>query len=67
MAEFNFNGVYVPVLLVYAVLAYALLLLIRKCLRRLVDESWWSAPGLVFLSLYGLLFWLLHFLHTQFS
>lgn len=67
MSEFNLNGVYVPVLLVYAVVAYALLLLIRKYLQRLVDERWWMAPGMVYLSLYCLLFWLLHFLHIRLS
>lgn len=66
MGEFNIYGVYVPVLLVYAALAYVLLLLVRKILNRLFDETWFVSPSLVYLSFYCILVWALHTLHVHF-
>ncbi|WP_338561312.1 DUF1656 domain-containing protein [Acinetobacter sp. KS-LM10] len=60
MGEFNFYGVYVPVLLVYALIAYLIFLLLRVGINRYVEESWLIYPSLFYLCLYVVVLWLTH-------
>lgn len=60
MGEFNFYGVYVPVLLVYALIAYLIFLLLRVGINRYVDEGWFIYPSLFYLCLYVVVLWLTH-------
>ena len=52
MGELNLYGIYVPILLVQAVMAYVLLRLLTRAIERWVDQDWIALPGIFYLCLY---------------
>jgi predicted benzoate:H+ symporter BenE len=60
MGELNFYGVYVPVLLIQALLAYILLRLLMRVLDRFVEQGWIALPNIFYLCVYLVLLWLVH-------
>lgn len=60
MGELNFYGIYVPVLLIQACIAYFLLQLILLVIKRLAIEAWILWPGVFYLFIYIALLWLVH-------
>ena len=60
MGELNFYGIYVPVLLVQACVAYALLQGVMYGIQRLKLDAWMIWPGLFYLFIYIGLLWLVH-------
>ncbi|WP_374664436.1 DUF1656 domain-containing protein [Acinetobacter sp.] len=64
MGEMNIYGVYVPMLLVLAAAAYAVLRLIMRLLDQWVEQGWVPMPSVFYLCLYVILLGCLHWLHT---
>lgn len=62
MGEINVYGVYVPIFLVQAILAYILLFLINKVTDRWVESGWIALPGIFNLCLYVILLWFMHWI-----
>lgn len=60
MGEWNIYGVYVPVFLIQAILAYILLKLVNLVTDKWVTQGWIAIPALFNLCLYIILLWLLH-------
>jgi hypothetical protein len=52
MGEFNIYGVYVPILLVFAILSYGLLRLAMLGLDRVIEKGWIPLPSLFYLCIY---------------
>lgn len=52
MGEFNIYGVYVPTLLVLAILSYVLLRILMLGLDRLIEQGWIPLPSLFYLCVY---------------
>lgn len=59
MGEFNIYGVYVPVLLVLAILSYVLLRFAMLGLDKLIERGWIPLPSLFYLCVYILILALL--------
>ncbi|WP_180164321.1 DUF1656 domain-containing protein [Acinetobacter sp. YH12049] len=68
MGELNVYGVYVPILLIQAVLAYLLLRIIMRLLDRWMVQDWVSMPNIFYLGVFVMLLWLVHeiFIFCQF-
>lgn len=66
MGELNVYGVYIPMLLVQAVLAYILLILLRKCTDLCVGPTWIALPSIFYLCLYVLLLGAIHWVFYSF-
>jgi len=60
MGELNIYGVYVPILLIQAVIAYVLLRILMKWLNRLVANDWIIMPNIFYLCTYVLLLGAVH-------
>lgn len=60
MGELNVYGVYVPILLIQAVLAYVLLRVLMRLLDRVVEQGWIPLPHIFYLCVYLVLLWLVH-------
>ncbi|ENU97939.1 MULTISPECIES: DUF1656 domain-containing protein [Acinetobacter] len=60
MGELNIYGVYVPILLIQAVIAYVLLRILMKWLDRLVANDWIIMPNIFYLCIYVLLLGAVH-------
>ena len=60
MGELNVYGVYVPILLIQAVIAYVLLRLLMKGLDHLVAKDWIIMPNLFYLCIYVILLGAVH-------
>lgn len=60
MGELNIYGVYVPILLIQAVIAYVLLRILMKWLDRLVANDWIIMPNIFYLCTYVLLLGAVH-------
>ncbi|WP_180104891.1 DUF1656 domain-containing protein [Acinetobacter sp. YH12108] len=60
MGELNIYGVYVPILLIQAVIAYVLLRILRKWLDKLVANDWIIMPNIFYLCIYVLLLGAVH-------
>ncbi|ALH96085.1 DUF1656 domain-containing protein [Acinetobacter equi] len=60
MGELNIYGVYVPILLIQAVIAYGILKVLMKWLDRLVANDWIIMPNLFYLCIYLLLLGVVH-------
>lgn len=60
MGELNVYGIYVPILLIQAALAYGLLRVLMLGIDRLVAKNWIAAPHIFYLCVYILLLWLIH-------
>ncbi|WP_445114814.1 DUF1656 domain-containing protein [Acinetobacter sp. WZC-1] len=60
MGELNIYGVYVPILLVQAILAYALLRLSAVVTDKFIIDGWIAMPAVFSLGLYLILLWLMH-------
>lgn len=67
MGEINIYGLYIPVLLIQAILAYVLLKVTEPLLNRLVTRGWIMWPGFFSLCWYLVLLLLVHWLFTYFS
>lgn len=64
MGELNIYGVYVPILLIQAVLAYALLRVLMRLLDCFVEQGWIPLPHIFYLCVYLVLLWLVHLSFT---
>ena len=60
MGELNIYGVYVPILLIQAVIAYVLLRILMKWLDKLVANDWIIMPNIFYLCTYVLLLGAVH-------
>ena len=60
MGELNIYGVYMPILLIQAVIAYVLLRILMKWLDRLVANDWIIMPNIFYLCIYVLLLGAVH-------
>lgn len=60
MGELNIYGVYVPILLIQAVIAYVLLRILMKWLDKLVANDWIIMPNIFYLCTYVLLLGVVH-------
>lgn len=60
MGELNIYGVYVPILLIQAVIAYVLLRILMKWLDKLVANDWIIMPNIFYLCTYVLLLGTVH-------
>jgi hypothetical protein len=60
MGELNVYGVYVPILLIQAIIAYIILRLLMKWLDRLVTKDWIIMPNLFYLCIYVILLGAVH-------
>ncbi|MHA3049333.1 MULTISPECIES: DUF1656 domain-containing protein [unclassified Acinetobacter] len=67
MGEFNLYGVFVPSLLIQALLAYIVFMLLGKWTDRLIQRDWVAFPGIFNLSLYMVCLLLTHWVFAQFS
>lgn len=51
MGELNVYGVYVPILLIQAVLAYVVLRVVMRVLDRVVEQGWIPLPNIFYLCM----------------
>ena len=61
MGELNIYGVYVPILLIQAVLAHVLLRIVMFGGDRLVEQRWIAQPNIFYLCVFVVLLWLVHY------
>ncbi|WP_180114128.1 MULTISPECIES: DUF1656 domain-containing protein [unclassified Acinetobacter] len=68
MGELNIYGVYVPILLIQAILAYLLLRVIMRLFDRWMAQDWVPMPNIFYLGVFVMLLWLVHeiFIFCQF-
>ncbi|WP_111884872.1 DUF1656 domain-containing protein [Acinetobacter sp. CFCC 11171] len=68
MGELNVYGIYVPILLIQAVLAYLLLRVIMRLLDRWMAQDWVPMSNIFYLGVFVMLLWLVHeiFIFCQF-
>ncbi|OTG81480.1 DUF1656 domain-containing protein [Acinetobacter sp. ANC 5054] len=62
MGELNIYGVYVPILLIQAILAYLILRVLMRIADRFVDPDWVPMPNIFYLCVFVMLLWLVHWL-----
>ncbi|ANF82743.1 hypothetical protein A3K93_11475 [Acinetobacter sp. NCu2D-2] len=62
MGEINIYGIYVPILLIQAILAYVLLNLLMKAMNRWVEQDWIALPGIFYLCVYVVILGGVHWL-----
>lgn len=55
MGELNVYGVYVPMLLIQAVLAYVVLIILRRWTDIWIEKGWIALPSIFYLCLYVVL------------
>jgi hypothetical protein len=55
MGEFNIYGVYVPTLLVFAILSYIVLRILMIGIDKLIEKGWIPLPSLFYLCIYILI------------
>ncbi|MPW45670.1 DUF1656 domain-containing protein [Acinetobacter guerrae] len=60
MGELNLYGVYVPTLLIQAILAYVLFKIVTLATNRLIEAGWIGFSGIFNLSLYVLMLMIVH-------
>ncbi|WOE31294.1 MULTISPECIES: DUF1656 domain-containing protein [unclassified Acinetobacter] len=60
MGELNIYGVYVPVLLIQAIIAYLILRLVMILMDRWATQTWIAFPGIFYLAFYIVILWLIH-------
>lgn len=63
MGELNIYGVYVPVLLIQAVIAYGALRIVMRFLDRWVEQGWIAMPSVFYLCIFIMLLGLVHWLY----
>ncbi len=62
MGELNVYGVYVPIFLVQAILAFVLWKILCLGTDRLIENEWIAFPSIFNLCTYLILLWLCHWL-----
>ncbi|OTG80724.1 DUF1656 domain-containing protein [Acinetobacter sp. ANC 4648] len=60
MGELNIYGVYVPVFLIQAILAYILFKVVTLVTDQWIAKAWIAAPGIFHLCIYIILLGLVH-------
>ena len=60
MGELNLYGVYVPVLLIQAILAYIIFKVVVLAIDRLDEKNWIALPSIFNLCIYLILLYLIH-------
>lgn len=60
MGEFNFYDIYIPTLLIQALIAYVILKLLGGIIQKWVVQGWIALPGVFNLCLYLILLLLVH-------
>lgn len=66
MGELNIYGVFVPIFLIQAILAYILLKIVNLGTDQLVSQDWIALPNIFNLCLYLILLYLMHWLFLFF-
>ena len=66
MSEIDFYGVFVPVLLIQAALAYALYLLTSRWIDRLEQRGWIFYPNIFYLCWYVVCLFVVHAIYQFF-
>lgn len=66
MGELNIYGVFVPIFLIQAILAYILLKIVNLGTDQLVAQDWIALPSIFNLCLYLILLYLMHWLFLFF-
>lgn len=64
MGELNIYGIYVPMLLVLAVLTYVVLRIVMFLIEKWVAQDWIPMPSLFYLCLYVILLGCGHWLYV---
>ena len=67
MGELNIYGVYVPIFLIQAVLAYLLFKVAMLCVDWMVEKDWIVLPSVFNLCIYLILLWLMHWVFVVFA
>ena len=60
MGELNIYGVYVPILLIQAIVAYVIFWFVMPWLNRLTEKQWIVLPNIFYLCVYIMLFGSVH-------
>ncbi len=67
MGELNIYGVYVPIFLIQAVLAYLLFKVAMLGVDWMVEKDWIVLPSVFNLCIYLILLWLMHWVFVVFA
>ncbi len=67
MGELNIYGVYVPIFLIQAVLAYLLFKVAMLGVDWMVEKDWIILPSVFNLCIYLILLWLMHWVFVVFA
>ena len=67
MGELNLYGVYVPVLLVQAIIAYAVLKILMQMFEAWIETGWIAMPGVFCLCLYVVILGAVHWCYVLFA
>lgn len=67
MGEIDLYGVYIPTLLIQAILAFVLFKMVTLGTNQLIAKGWIGFPGVFNLSLYILLLMLIHWIFVLFQ
>ena len=67
MGELNIYGVYVPIFLIQAVLAYLLFKVAILGVDWMVEKDWIVLPSVFNLCIYLILLWLMHWVFVVFA
>lgn len=65
MGELNIYGVYVPIFLIQAILAFIIWKVVCIGTDRLVEKEWIALPGIFNICIYLILLWLIHWVFIQ--
>ena len=67
MGELNIYGVYVPIFLIQAMLAYLLFKVAMLGVDWMVEKDWIILPSVFNLCIYLILLWLMHWVFVVFA
>ena len=67
MGELNIYGVYVPIFLIQAMLAYLLFKVAMLGVDWMVEKDWIVLPSVFNLCIYLILLWLMHWVFVVFA
>ena len=65
MGELNIYGVYVPIFLIQAILAFIIWKVVCIGRDRLVEKEWIALRGIFHICIYLILLWLIHWVFIQ--
>ena len=65
MGELNIYGIYVPIFLIQAIVAYIIWKIVCIGTDRLIEKDYIALPGIFNISLYLIILWALHWTVIQ--